>query len=61
MAVHQGAEGPTIIVGPVAGLALALGQTSFCLTAAAGSDRLSGKGKGKERSGRLVDVLRRAK
>ena len=59
MAVHQGADGPTIIVGLVAGLAMALGQTSFYLTAAAGSDRLSGSGK--DRSGRAADVLRRAK
>ena len=59
MAVHQGADGPTILVGLVAGIAMALGQTSFYLTAAAGSDRLSGSSK--ERSGRLVDVLRSAK
>jgi membrane protein DedA with SNARE-associated domain len=59
MAAHQGAEGPTLLVGLVAGLAMALGQTSFYLTAAAGSDRLSGKGK--DRSGRAADVLYRAK
>lgn len=59
MAVHQGADGPTILVGLVAGFAMALGQTSFYLAAAAGSDRFSGSGKG--RSGRLADTLRRAK
>lgn len=59
MAAHQGADGPTILVGLVAGFAMALGQTSFYLTAAAGSDRLSGKGK--DRSGRAADVLYRAK
>jgi len=59
MAAHQGAEGPTIIVGLVAGFAMALGQTSFYLTAAAGSDRLSGKGK--DRSGSAADLVRRAK
>jgi len=59
MAVHQGADGPTILVGLVAGVAMALGQTSFYLTAAAGSDRLSGKGK--DRLGRAADVLYRAK
>jgi membrane protein DedA with SNARE-associated domain len=61
MAAHQGAEGPTILVGLVAGLAMALGQTSFYLTAAAGSDRLGGKGKKKERSGRLVETMQQAK
>jgi membrane protein DedA with SNARE-associated domain len=59
MAVHQGADGPTILVGLVAGMAMALGQTSFYLTAAAGSDRLSGSGK--SRSGRLADTLRTVK
>jgi len=59
MAVHQGADGPTILVGLVAGMAMALGQTSFYLAAAAGSDRFSGPGK--ERSGRVVDMLRSAK
>ena len=59
MAAHQGAEGPTIIVGLVAGVAMALGQTSFYLTAAAGSDRLSGKGK--DRSGSLADLALKAK
>jgi membrane protein DedA with SNARE-associated domain len=59
MAVHQGADGPTLIVGLVAGLAMALGQTSFYLTAAAGSDRFSGSGK--DRSGRVAAVLRTAK
>ena len=38
---------------------MALGQTSFYLTAAAGSDRLSGKGK--DPSGRAADVPYRAK
>jgi membrane protein DedA with SNARE-associated domain len=57
MAAHQGAEGPTLLVGLVAGVAMALGQTSFYLTAAAGSDRLKGSGKKKERSGRLVEIL----
>ena len=59
MAAHQGAEGPTILVGLVAGFAMALGQTSFYLTAAAGSDRFSGKGK--DRSGSAADMLRKAK
>ena len=59
MVVHQGADGPTIIVGLVAGLAMALGQTSFYLTAAAGSDRVSGQGK--DRSGRLADALLKTK
>lgn len=59
MAAHQGAEGPTILVGLVAGFAMALGQTSFYLTAAAGSDRFSGKGK--DRSGNLAELMRKVK
>lgn len=40
MAVHQGAEGEAIIVGLIAGLAMALGQTSYYLSASAGSRRI---------------------
>ena len=61
MAAHQGAEGPTILVGLVAGFAMALGQTSFYLTAASGSQHLDGSKKDKKpREGRLADAMRKA-
>ena len=63
MAAHQGAEGPTILVGLVAGFAMALGQTSFYLTAAGGSKHLQGTTKKEKapREGRIPDALRKAK
>jgi membrane protein DedA with SNARE-associated domain len=60
MIVHQGADGPTLLVGLVAGFAMALGQTSFYLTAASGSDRLRSSKKS-DRTGQVADVMRRAK
>jgi membrane protein DedA with SNARE-associated domain len=60
MVVHQGADGPTLLVGLVAGVAMALGQTSFYLTAAGGSAHLHGS-KDSDPSGQIADVMRRAK
>jgi len=64
MTAHQGAEGATIFVGLVAGFAMALGQTSFYLTAASGSKHLQDskdKKEKKARDGRVAVLLRRAK
>ncbi len=64
MAAHQGAEGPTILVGLVAGFAMALGQTSFYLTAASGSKHLEGSKATSDknpRKGRIPDALRKSK
>ena len=64
MTAHQGAEGATIFVGLVAGFAMALGQTSFYLTAASGSKHLEDskdKKEKKAREGRIPDALRKAK
>ncbi len=60
MVVHQGAEGPTLLIGLIAGIAMGLGQMSFYCTAAAGSERAQGSKKA-PRSGRIVDSMRRAR
>ncbi len=49
MAVHQGAQGAPILIGLIAGLAMALGQTSWYLSASAGArhaHRPTGPGTG---------------
>jgi membrane protein DedA with SNARE-associated domain len=62
MAAYQGAYGSTILVGLVAGFAMALGQTSFYLTAASGSRHLQdpAKKEKKPREGRLAQTMRKA-
>ena len=64
MTAHQGAEGTAIFVGLVAGFAMAMGQTSFYLTAASGSKHLKDskdKKEQKARQGRVAVYLRKAK
>ena len=64
MTVHQATEGLAIIVGLIAGLAMALGQTSYYLSASAGSRRVHEHGEprraAKEGGHRVGDLVRRA-
>ena len=60
MVVHQGAGDQPILVGLIAGIAMALGQMSWYLKSAGGSDSAH-ESQGAPRFARLSEALRRAK